>query len=364
VLLFGGYAKASPDVPSRPLGDTWAFAGNRWRKLSPTTSPAPRGGASCGWNGHELLLYGGSRQYGSTDLYGDTWAWTGADWSELHPTTTPGARAPAAFGYDGSELVLFGGWNPATSQRGDGRFDDTWIWREGTWQQEHDVVSPSPRSGSSSATWHGHGLLVNGGSAHIQLNDTWLHTSSGWQQLQAAGGNAPYAGIATTFGSDVLLYDGGYKHPTWLWRAGHWHQVQAAEPTQTFNTAITESGLDSAVMFGGYPPDMRTTFATTYVYRPPQGQPRPRPQPKQPPRSASPRPTTTRPTAHTPTESPRSSSAQPTPTGPSTPSPIVAASSRTDGSRSGRPLAVLLAVTAAAGNVVGRFRFRPSRHRA
>jgi hypothetical protein len=341
--MFGGFANGSPDSPSHPLSDTWVFAGRRWMRLTPRHSPAARGAARCGWDGHELLLYGGSRRYGSTDLFGDTWAWTGSDWLELHPVTSPATRLPAAFGYDDSHLVLFGGWNPATSQSPDGLFSDTWIWQDGTWRQEHNGSGPGARGGSGCATWAGHGLLVNGGGRNVPLNDTWLHTMQGWRQLQAAGGSAPYGGAAAPLGRDVLMYTSG-REPTELWHEGHWTPVKGPEPPQTSGEAVAELGPSAVLMFGGTPPEYsNTTFASTYIYRPPSSQAAPQPRHVNS-RPASPRPAASPSIRPSPVASEVASpTSSPTPSSSATPVAVRLADSR---GGLARPVALVFALIA------------------
>lgn len=265
VLLFGGYANADASQPGGPLAETWTFHGGRWTRLHPRHSPTPRGDASCAWDGVELVLFGGNRDAGSGHTFGDTWVWRDGDWLLQHPRNSPGPRAGSALGYDGAALVLFGGWNPFTSPRADGAFGDTWTYRQGQWTQEVDAVAPTPRSGSASATWGRHGLLLFGGGAQLSLNDTWLHANGHWKQLQPGGGDVqPTLDGAAPLGADVLLYTGGSRTPTWRWHDGSWHAVAGAQPPQLFSAAIAALGDSSVLMFGGTHDGH--TVASTYAF--------------------------------------------------------------------------------------------------
>ena len=127
VILFGGHSANSL------LSGTWAWddSAGGWSQLSPTTSPPASFGGSEGYydgpGTDQLLLFGG---VSSSGFLGDTWAWDGANWEKLTLSPSPSARYEAAMTYDpaADELVMFGGTGP------NGALDDTWVWKVPQWR--------------------------------------------------------------------------------------------------------------------------------------------------------------------------------------------------------------------------------------
>ena len=75
----------------------------------------------------KIVVFGGRSAVGGTN-YGDTWAWDGTDWGKLSPKTSPSRRMGAPVDYDTkrNRAVLFGGW-PGFEVK------DTWEWDGSTW---------------------------------------------------------------------------------------------------------------------------------------------------------------------------------------------------------------------------------------
>jgi hypothetical protein len=97
VILFGG---RSPDLSY--LGDTWAFDGVSWTRLSPKTSPSARQNhlMATVWQG--VLLYGG----GVGTTLPETWLWNGTDWQRLLTLHSPAQWSPAGIASRNGEAVL------------------------------------------------------------------------------------------------------------------------------------------------------------------------------------------------------------------------------------------------------------------
>lgn len=129
IYLFGGHSADGLLAETRQ----WPVVNNSmtWSKLSPTTSPPASYGSSMGYydgpGTDQVILFGGVSKSG---FLGDTWAWDGSDWQKLTPYPAPSARYEAAMTYDSAadELVMFGGTGP------NGALDDTWAWKLPKWR--------------------------------------------------------------------------------------------------------------------------------------------------------------------------------------------------------------------------------------
>ena len=79
VILFGGMHGLDTGDPSgEPVGDTWAYTGTSWLRLSPRTSPPPRYGHRMVYDSarRRVVMAGGASQAPDVDTYeydGTTW---------------------------------------------------------------------------------------------------------------------------------------------------------------------------------------------------------------------------------------------------------------------------------------------------
>jgi hypothetical protein len=91
LVLFGGSTALSDgDV----LDDTWLWNGYHWRRASSAVTPGGRRGAAAVFHRQqdEVIMFGGYTPVGDTRL-GDTWAWSGESWRRV---SVAGALKPAA----------------------------------------------------------------------------------------------------------------------------------------------------------------------------------------------------------------------------------------------------------------------------
>lgn len=134
VLLYGGV-----NGEQGLLGDTWLWDGERWTEAHPPSAPPSRAGAGLVYDRarHVALLFGGEVWW--TNMNGrevdETWAWDGQTWTQLYPTTSPPPQIYPSMAYDGArqEVVLF-----------DER-TGTWIWDGSSWQQPQGAEQPPLR---------------------------------------------------------------------------------------------------------------------------------------------------------------------------------------------------------------------------
>lgn len=130
-FLFGGMGQGPQGERPPALGDTWEFDGRAWTAHHPAVGPSPRSGAGVAYDARRsrVILFGGVDSGG---FKGDTWAWDGAKWQKLSDTG-PEPRAMGYLAYDRQRdrIVLFGG------RKGwpDGDLTDTWEWDGTSWRR-------------------------------------------------------------------------------------------------------------------------------------------------------------------------------------------------------------------------------------
>jgi hypothetical protein len=189
LILFGGqYSNASGDYIASD--ETWEWTGSTWTQLSPATSPSARSGVAMAFDPatSQLVLFGGAGTTGTaySGVSGSTWEWTGSNWTKLSPTTSPSPRYGASMAYDASarQLILFGGMG------GSGVSGSTWEWTGSNWTKLSPTTSPSPRSNAAMTFDPAMGQLIlfGGEDAGVSTkhNGTWEWTGSNWTKLSPA----------------------------------------------------------------------------------------------------------------------------------------------------------------------------------
>jgi hypothetical protein len=214
LVLFGGRVRSGVE------GDTWLWAGGRWRRAATPAAPPARSFAAAAPDGRGgVILFGGdvSDPAGTHD---DTWRWDGRGWSELHPRTVPddGAFRTMAAAPDGTPVLVV--------SRADGSVR-TWTWdgtapAGGDWRPAGDATAPPWRDDAGAAADRPSGrLLLFGGipQQSLRAGDTWAWAERTWTELhpahRPAGGPVSMTGLAT----GPLLYE---QDGTWTWSGGDW----------------------------------------------------------------------------------------------------------------------------------------------
>jgi Galactose oxidase, central domain len=215
LLMFGGRNLNSA------LGDTWSFANDSWTSrapfiLSPLNSPSPRYGASMAYDPAlgGVLLFGGRS---TTTPFNDTWLFRNGTWSQLNASTGPSPRTYAAMFYLASPvnaLVLFGGYSSTSS------LNDTWEFNASTgWRNVTAFDGPPPTSrygagvavNTSSETALLFGGYTQTSGAGAFLNDTWTFNASGWSRQATLFAPGPRSDPQMAFDpltGSVLLFGG------------------------------------------------------------------------------------------------------------------------------------------------------------
>jgi len=124
VVLYGGHQVVDEDAPIA-LGDTWVWAGDRWRPAREASQPGPLLNA----NGvvHPtlgLLLVGGADA--ASEETGRAWTWSGSSWEALPADVVPERQAfGLAYDEEREVVVLTGGIvEPGSTER----HRDVWEW--------------------------------------------------------------------------------------------------------------------------------------------------------------------------------------------------------------------------------------------
>ncbi len=164
VLLFGGQCGFYGHV-----NDLWEWNGNNWtehKNLSPRPSPRSLGYFEYDPRREVTLLYGGKGPGRSHPT--DMWEWNGVRWKQLSPSRTPGPRG-GQMRYDPSRdrMVLFGGWTPT------GLVNDTWEWDGSNWLKRSPAAAPSVRWNWMCEYHPGYRRMVLFGSA--KTSDIWTY---------------------------------------------------------------------------------------------------------------------------------------------------------------------------------------------
>lgn len=194
VLAFGGYFTPQ----------TWAFSGGTWTQLSPMATPPLQSGESVAYDSLDgyVLLLDSYPTSNSVSCY--TWAYTGGVWRNLCPTTTPLPRSGAGMTSDSADgyVVLFGGYGCRPGCSSLGNLDETWTYRNGSWNQLSPSTSPGSRTSVLMKFDPSIGSVVLFGPATSAYADSWEFTAGNWtfvaSNLQFANGTA---------GSSTMSFD-------------------------------------------------------------------------------------------------------------------------------------------------------------
>ncbi|HEV8049592.1 MAG TPA: PKD domain-containing protein, partial [Thermoplasmata archaeon] len=215
VLLYGGLDPAGQPT----LNDTWLFRNNAWFNLTSNVSgnPGHRGAGQLAVDPGTgaAVLFGGVNAPGSPT--NATWTFANGTWSDV--SSTAGAAPPArvfpgvASDPAANGVLVYGGQTYSGPN-----FNDTWLFRNGSWSQLHPTISPGPLRGpflsadsaSGSVVLYGGDTGVNG----FPTNATWRFNASGqWANLTDVVGSAPVArwtgGMADAPGLGGVVLVGG-----------------------------------------------------------------------------------------------------------------------------------------------------------
>ena len=174
----------------------------------------------------------------------------------------PPPRADAAIAYFDPHdfIILFGGQNDT------GLLGDTWAWNGESWGSVETDYAPSPRTGHAMAydPIREVVLMYGGDTANGPSNETWAFNGTSWF-LYTLRGPSPRSGQAMFFdeGRGRVVLVGGLPQETgvevaqtWEWTGTNWLIVESEGPTpRTGGKAAYDSERGVAVLFGGVSAD-------------------------------------------------------------------------------------------------------------
>lgn len=275
-----------------------------WSQVSLPNAPADRDQVQMAYDPplHEIVEFGGYEPAGLA--VGDTWTYQSGVWTNISAnlTVAPPSRWGGDLVYDAAmkSLVLFGGrsWNQY--------FNDTWSFNATGWHNLSKAVAPSPRRGVQMAYIpSGRYLLLFGGaegnlpagsgSPWSYYNDTWLFRGGSWTNITrlVTGAPPPLTGAAASydFVDKYVVLEGGtmlfpngtvtYSSLTYAYAAGAFRRLA---PSHSPGALYGEAGawdrsLDRLVVVGenittsndvtwGYRAGVWTNLTPTYTYSP------------------------------------------------------------------------------------------------
>ncbi len=257
LVLFGGWDGSSY------LRDTWVWDGNLWSQRSEfaQNSPPPRGSHALTHNSASgyTVLFGG--RCGRICILNDLWRWDGLNWEELFPRDAPGSPPPR-FNHDlvdeqhQGRLFLFGG------NDGDVELGDTWVFKNGQWEEIFPPVSPSPRNAMRMAydPVRKRVLLFGGWDGSTYLGDTWEWIGTTWLKRQPTTSPPARAlhSMSFTQRGRIAVFGGlsqaGIRDDLWEWDGENWHEIETfrSPPKRSEHDMALDSQRQRLVLFGGW----------------------------------------------------------------------------------------------------------------
>ena len=220
-VLFGGITPTSSQ-----LSETWLWNGTTWTQASPATVPPARQGAVMVWDGHHIMMFGGS--VADADV-NETWIWDGTNWTQLSPSVAPSMRHGTMMAYDSvhDKVVLYGGVLGAASD-----YADTWLWDGAAqvWTQQSPASFPPARDSMVMAFDPHHSQVVLFGGLNFNsdefYDETWSWDGSTWTQVNTPHQPPPLLSASMVFDAargEMVLFGGGntfdenfYQNGTWI----------------------------------------------------------------------------------------------------------------------------------------------------
>lgn len=266
IVLFGGEAGLTV------FADTWEWDGAGWQARSPATVPPARRALAMAYDPARgrTVMFGGDAgtDIFTTNVLNDAWEWDGIDWRRAMFSQTPSVRTGHAMAYDDRHgtTILFGGQDVDLDQSFTGHVrDDTWVWNNGSWQQQQPAASPPPRlqhamvfdSARGRAVLFG-GSVLSGFFQEI-ANDTWEWDGLTWLLRTPASKPPATAGHAMVYDAarqKTLMLIGDNRPGVadqWEWDGTSWTPVVPPSlPPSRINSAMAyDAGRQKVVLFGG-----------------------------------------------------------------------------------------------------------------
>lgn len=184
--------------------ETWSYHHGAWTKLHASLAPPPRYGADMTYDSaaHCVLLFGGIRGSGGSNLLNDTWTFANGTWANVTSGPAPTASAFGQLGDDPPDggAVLFGGDSgPHLAPS-----NQTWVFSHGGWTKVKSSAAPVMATFDPMAYDPAFGgVLLFGsepGAVAGSPNETWIFEGNNWVDLQPES-------VPTQLNSGALAFD-------------------------------------------------------------------------------------------------------------------------------------------------------------
>lgn len=278
-VLYGG-ERTTASGALAPSNQTWSFSATGWTNRTTGFTPpfSLEGNATLAWDGADgyLLLYivcaGGC-------LQPESWSYLGGTWSRITSTSVPSPRSGASMTYDPKEgyVVLFGGASPT------GRaLDDTWTYLGDSWSNRTPLAGTPPQAGlPSGLTYDGNAGAVLMQEGHrvscstppctsVPTSGTWAFLAGAWTNLTPSlVGAPPPGGSAFAYdarsGASVLAGEPGPAGGTLTWTFQFALTPLVVGPIAATRRADVGTGLNLSVTITGG----SGTYGETWLGLPP-----------------------------------------------------------------------------------------------
>jgi hypothetical protein len=279
VVLFGGRT-------STYYGDTWAFNGSSWKRLSDggSNEPDPRFAPFLTYDSanQQAVMFGGTGRYQAnvgtvSRPIGDTWAWRSGHWRQL---AWPGQQTQSLV-YDAANhtVVGFGGYDGDRAFAGNGPGPGTtYVWDGKAWDAPHLSSQPVGRLDANLVyDAQLRAVVMFGGRNEIQgkatyLNDTWLWNGRRWQRPKTQNKAAPSprsnASLVYDAASKQVVMFGGvsftaagtccvHVNDTWVFDRHGWKRMDAGGPAghgpslRKDQSVAYDAARKRVILFGG-----------------------------------------------------------------------------------------------------------------
>jgi hypothetical protein len=257
MLMFGG-ATTGADGRNATPNDTWTWVDHQWKLMKTSNAPPGRSNPSMAYDPvrQQVVMFGGGG-VNSDALRNDTWAWNGNDWTQLQPTSSPQPGLFARMAYDPVQQALILVRQSVTP----GDPLETWLWSGTTWLRVASGT-PSPRAGfglgNDPAT--GEVMLVGGrygaiGDSNAPKSDTYTWHKGAWSQKQT-GQPSPSDGVATSLDEkrhEAVLFV-QQANETWTFDGSKWSKHVPAHGPESLLGGVAlgyDSSIGMVLLFGG-----------------------------------------------------------------------------------------------------------------
>jgi hypothetical protein len=227
-LAFGG-------APGNDLESVWSFDAGIWKNITPTGNLTHQGLSSV--SAAFDVADGYIVVFGYTPEAAETWADQSGTWTLLHPNAEPTGLLVAGLTYDdatSSIILVTSAFIPSGTET------QTWSFHAGNWTLEQPS-NPLPKMTFASMAYDN-----STGGQYLVLfdwgpyaggfgNDTWVYRNGTWQDVTATSGRAPppsYAVMTYDAAENaVILTDANgvlgsnEAEQTWEFAGGQWSYV-------------------------------------------------------------------------------------------------------------------------------------------